>query len=231
MDILASTMRSRVNPDVLRAAITEHTTAFAAVHGEDAMIPKFHFALHLPGFLSKFGMLQSCLLHERKHRVVKKFANDFRNTGPMFDPGILREVTSHSLEFTKMPNRYGACASLGPLRAATAAAKALLNDMFGPVDVKVSASAHLRSHVEVCAGDMALTIDGTLHEVAWFAEVATTVYVCGKRHLLIARCCEHSRWRNQGSELQLRPIDDLLAPLCWASGSNEIVGLVPYHLR
>ena len=124
-------MRSRVDPDVLRAAITEHMTAYVAVHGEDAMVPKFYFALHLPVFLARFGMLQSCLLRERKHRVVKKFANDFRNTGQMFDAGILREVTGHSLEFLKMPCRFGMRAALGQVRHATAAAAAVLKAQLG----------------------------------------------------------------------------------------------------
>ena len=102
---------------------------------------------------------------------------------------------------------------------------------WGAVDVKTSKTAHLRSHVEVNAKDMALTIEGALHEVAWFAEVETTVYVYGKRHALIERCCEHARWHKEGSELQLLPISALVAPLCWASNSSEIVGLLPHHLR
>ena len=70
-----------------------------AVHGEDAMVPKFDFVLHLPVFLARFGMLQSCLLRERKHRVVKKFANEMYQ-GELYREWVYRPLAyCHDVHF------------------------------------------------------------------------------------------------------------------------------------
>ena len=41
---------------------------------------KFHMALHLPSTVARFGRLLDCWTHERKHRMVKRFVVDQRNT-------------------------------------------------------------------------------------------------------------------------------------------------------
>ena len=38
---------------------------------------KFHMATHLPDMFIKFGLL-SCFVHERKHKVVKRFSHDHK---------------------------------------------------------------------------------------------------------------------------------------------------------
>lgn len=41
--------------------------------------PKHHYGLHLPGQLARCGVLLSCFVHERKHRLVVKYmAKSFR---------------------------------------------------------------------------------------------------------------------------------------------------------
>ena len=37
------------------------------------MRPKHHYAAHLPDQYKRFGFLVSCLTHERKHRLVKRY--------------------------------------------------------------------------------------------------------------------------------------------------------------
>ena len=44
------------------------------------VIPKMHMAVHLPFMCRSFGGLISCMVHERKHRLVKRIANDMKNT-------------------------------------------------------------------------------------------------------------------------------------------------------
>jgi hypothetical protein len=44
------------------------------------MTPKFHFSLHLADALRRHTLLISCFTHERRHKIVKKFANTVTNT-------------------------------------------------------------------------------------------------------------------------------------------------------
>ena len=78
---------------------------------------------------------------------------------------------------------------------------------------------------------MALINDGTLLQIAWFANIQNNVFVAGTLHTLLRQCSEHGRWRKTCGELQLLPLSAIRAPLCWASSSAEIVALSPYHLR
>ena len=65
------------------------------------MIPKFHWLLHYPGYLKRFGRLLSCWALERKHRAVKAYANAtrcVREDNYSFERGCMREVTCHHLQ-------------------------------------------------------------------------------------------------------------------------------------
>jgi hypothetical protein len=76
LDLLIQSDDDRVTPGLLDRAIMDHATLFTAVHGEDAAPPKFHFALHMGSFLRKFGVLPNCVVHERKHKVIKRYLQD-----------------------------------------------------------------------------------------------------------------------------------------------------------
>ena len=76
LDLLMHVHDDNVTPDLLEQIIAIHANAFLALLGPIACIPKYHFALHLAGFLKKFGYLPNCLVHERKHKLVKRFIED-----------------------------------------------------------------------------------------------------------------------------------------------------------
>jgi hypothetical protein len=57
---------------------------------------KFHWLIHLPGELIRFKRLLSCWVHERKHKMVKRYAQNIYNTR-VYERSILSEVTSHHL--------------------------------------------------------------------------------------------------------------------------------------
>ena len=66
-----------VDPDTLAVAITAHMTAFVAAYGADRVRPKHHYAQHLPATLKRIGTLISCLTHDRRRRVVKRYNLNF----------------------------------------------------------------------------------------------------------------------------------------------------------
>ena len=43
-----------------------------ASYGESHFLPKHHFCLHLPRQLETHGLLCSCFVHERRHKIMKR---------------------------------------------------------------------------------------------------------------------------------------------------------------
>lgn len=68
-----------VDPRDLHRRITRYLELFHASYGPGEMVPKFHYALHLPLLLEQHGMLISCFTHERKHKSLKVWANQLCN--------------------------------------------------------------------------------------------------------------------------------------------------------
>lgn len=73
LDELKKSMRSEADPDTLESHIRTHLESFKLSFGEENMIPKHHFTIHLPGFLRRdklllmLGMLyrdSSCHVHD-----------------------------------------------------------------------------------------------------------------------------------------------------------------------
>ena len=87
----------QVDAVTLEGLIQRHLTAFRNAHGEDELVPKFHYALHLPPLLRQHGLLISCWTHERKHKSIKLYANQVSNAGTWYEMSILREVTHSAI--------------------------------------------------------------------------------------------------------------------------------------
>ena len=73
LDELKETMRGEGNPDALASYIRTHLEAFKVSYGQEHMVPKHHFTLHLPGFLRRDKLLlmlgilyreSSCHVHD-----------------------------------------------------------------------------------------------------------------------------------------------------------------------
>ena len=65
----------------LRGAIRSFLRKCEAAGWKKQMMPKFHWLVHLPTHLERFSCLPTCWVHERKHRVAKRYASDIKNTG------------------------------------------------------------------------------------------------------------------------------------------------------
>ena len=63
----------------MQECIANHRRLFREVYGRASMRPKHHYAGHLPIQYRRFGILISCLTHERKHRLVKRYLFGLRN--------------------------------------------------------------------------------------------------------------------------------------------------------
>lgn len=98
LDRLRKSMKGLIDPNKLLELIVKHTCYFKRAYSEDAITPKFHFCLHLPSMLNTHGMLISCFVMERKHKEVKRVANNLSNTHGWFESNILETVTQMHLQ-------------------------------------------------------------------------------------------------------------------------------------
>ena len=96
IDCLICISRGHTSPEQLLAAVEHFLGAFVIAFGADSMTPKFHWLLHLPDALKEFGFLVACFVHERKHRMLKRYCTDIRNT-IQFEKSVLDEATCHQM--------------------------------------------------------------------------------------------------------------------------------------
>lgn len=80
--------RVSINTAVLEAAIIDHLSVYKLL-GEEEWIPKNHWALHLSQMHAKHGWLTACFTHERKHKEIKRTANEMDNTSSDYEESIL----------------------------------------------------------------------------------------------------------------------------------------------
>lgn len=96
MDLLRDIPLGTVTSADLAAAVSAFLEAFVSEFGYDRLQPKFHALLHLPIELFTFGFLLSCWVHERKHRMVKRYAQNILNT-LLYEASVLGECTCQHL--------------------------------------------------------------------------------------------------------------------------------------
>jgi hypothetical protein len=76
IETLQAVKRRIVRHGQLAEVITDHLRKFLIAYGKDEVRPKHHYAMHLPTILERNGMLFTTLVHERKHRMVKRYTKN-----------------------------------------------------------------------------------------------------------------------------------------------------------
>ena len=80
IDLLGVVALQLATPEQLAKAIDDFLNLAVIAGWRRKMHPKFHWLVHLPIHLRKHKCLLSCFVHERKHRVAKRFCEDVKNT-------------------------------------------------------------------------------------------------------------------------------------------------------
>ena len=91
MDQLQAIPLELVSPNLLRSTIRKLLRATVDAGWAEYLHPKSHWLVHLPRHLDHFGFLPSCFVHERKHRLVKRYSSDISNT-ISFDKSVMAEL-------------------------------------------------------------------------------------------------------------------------------------------
>ena len=107
-----------VDHQKLAQSILRHLQAFKNAYGEDHLVPKFHYSMHLPRLLHVHGLLISCWVHERKHKCLKRWADQMHNSGKWYEASVLQETT-HSCINSLKDFQPSACRLVRPKPAAS----------------------------------------------------------------------------------------------------------------
>lgn len=130
IDMLQAVPLGRISPSMLRTTVTTLLTLCVSAGWTDYMHPKFHWMIHFPMHLERFGCLPSCFAHERKHKMVKRYSNDVHNT-LVFERSIIGQVCGHTLYNLSQPGLFRLDARLSQRRTAPAKVKAILSQELG----------------------------------------------------------------------------------------------------
>jgi len=172
VDLLMSVSTGLVSADALRDAVKHFLDACIAAGWRKFMHPKFHWLVHLARYLRKWGMLLSCFVHERKHRMVKRYSSDVFNTRRN-EWSVLSEVTCHHIAALRETNVFNFGVGLIP-----------------PIQ---PAPPNMRDFLDATFGDLA---DGGLalnYTTAHGARV-NEFHVCHTRDVVLVTCSDgHTR--------------------------------------
>ena len=105
LDLLSSVAWGNVTPIALKAAVAMFLQACLAAGWARFMHSKFHWLIHFPYHLMRFGFLPTCWVHERKHRVAKRYATDIQNT-QHFEESLISEMTCHHFSQMSEPDAF-----------------------------------------------------------------------------------------------------------------------------
>ena len=181
--LLLAANAGRVAPCSLQNAIALHFMEFTQVYGKDFLPPKAHFAMHLPWSLEKHGFLPSCFVQERRHKELKRYANQTATGVPGVERSVLEEVTlSHTMDLEQY-NGHGELDLVkgkevsGELHAAFCKAHQLLVAPGLTVGRSVTFGLGKRS---VAVGDVVEIMDGTslgrICQVKCFVKFEATMF-------------------------------------------------------
>ena len=92
LDYLHQSMRRAIDPTVLGRLSQTHLAAFLEAYGRNETIPKHHYTAHLSECFQRQKYLLNCFCLERKHKSVKRFANNVHTIHERWSKGILQDV-------------------------------------------------------------------------------------------------------------------------------------------
>ena len=246
VELILKSYRCNVPPVQLQAAIKDYMQGYAKLHSLDTMIIKFHFLLHLPGFLKKYGFLQNCFVHERKHKLPKRFANHNTNITSEWDTSLIRDVTCHHLSSLHDDDgRFEVKSSLIGAHDAPSTVRTALEAQFGPGNYKVASAARGPTYEKFSVHDVvyyheaASHSDGTASHLAGkvgmlmsaevHGETIPVVLMEGYAH--VRRTSRGDEWRASGM-MKVCHLDAIVGAVIYRSlGDDGILTLTPLWLR
>ena len=226
-------------PDELSARIDTFLRAFKNAGWDDHMIPKFHWLLHAPSELRRFGVALACFVHERKHRMVKRFGTDILNIKAL-SYSMLSEVMVHQIWSVTDPEAFDTSLRLiKPHRASRGLERLVMSELRLSNAIVMSALTAFVPPLTVCTvADVVLflaadKVNYNAGVVKAFVELEEYGKFCvlSMLSLLEQRSESCTEWRVT-DDLLLLDLSLVLAPVVWTELRAAVYRLiVPRQFR
>ena len=159
VDALQASGLRLTSPDDMRILIRTFMDACVAAGWEEFMIPKFHWLLHFPRNMIRWGTAVSCFVHERKHKLVLRYAENFFLPDKSKSKSVLKELIAHQLFNVRLAGAFDVgVALLRPVKASKKLAAYVRACMPYALDANIQTSTKMRTrlHSQCRKGDLAL---------------------------------------------------------------------------
>ena len=144
----------------MQKLVSMYLQAFKALYGEENMIIKMHYLHHHAPQIGRWGKVAypNCFALERKHKGVKRYADNVTNCGntedTRWDRSVLREITAdHVHALQQDPLRFDVSSGLDKARQAAQALRDRLAIQFGEGDFEVARVCRVNEWEKVAVGD------------------------------------------------------------------------------
>ena len=242
VDLLLVVPHGLVTPSQLAATIRQLLQACKDAGWSEDVIPKFHWLVHFPLHLERWGLLPSCFVNERKHKVAIRYGTDMDNTRA-YAKSLVSEVASHQLSDLNEPGAFDLSARLlRPTKAAKALANVVRNALQLPAAVPVYISTRANTHAlaEITKGDMVLIMspDSSQYSVGclWLCVSAEGrgLFCFVSPGTLVAEnhALGEALWRLTDDAPCVTALSDVFVSLLWCEASADVVRtIIPYEYR
>ena len=205
--------------------------ANAAAYGTDMIVPKYHYILHLPDMLRRFGTLFSCLVNERRHRVVKKYTKD-RVADPRWELGALEEVVTFQM-YEAQHVEYGSYGLMNP-REPRGVKKVQLEAVFPHASTLTQGMDLRNAYGTVHVGDVTwVSCGGSMYagQIRMSCSVDGHDIAIVDKFALITSDSAWSTWRREKNNVNLVSYLDILSAVVWKENASAISVHKPLFLR
>ena len=213
-------------------------STFRAAHPDHGLVRKWHWMLHLPDSLARFGQLLSCFCQERKHKVISKFATRMTNT-MSYEVHLLEQVVSNEISMLHGPNLFSMRPELLKAQKAPARILEALLPVVGTHVVTASTSAWVR----LANGCQIKTMDVVFYKppassAPWYiAEVQLHLEIGHELHTLVKKWQvasyiprEHHATCTVEDNVGFIPTSSILFPAVFNKENGEAKVLLPYQI-
>lgn len=97
LDCISGCRTGRFGHVDLQRHISAFVEAHQAAYGSSLWVPKHHYLQHLAMMLERHCRVVGCFVHERKHRVAKRYAENARKVDKTFDVSVLKDVVASNI--------------------------------------------------------------------------------------------------------------------------------------
>ena len=118
IELIVNFPRLAVPAATLLSAVEKCLELWSVAWGLDSMTPKLHWLLHI----HKQKHMLNCFCLERKHRIAKRYASEFKNVVLGASKSLLMEVSAHHLGELKKPGAF--CFDIGLIDGSPASRRA-----------------------------------------------------------------------------------------------------------